>query len=63
MHNYFFRGKNMNNSFKSTLLSLILVLRFIAIPAVSEGVTEERIQEITKRLEINILFEIFERSS
>ena len=41
----------MNNSFKSTLLSLILVLPFIAIPAVSEGVTEERIQEITKRLE------------
>ena len=51
----------MNNSFKSTLLSLILVLPFIAIPAVSEGVTEERIQEITKRLEPYSPDELLER--
>ena len=51
----------MNNSFKTTLLSLILVLPFMAIPALSEGVTEERIQEITKRLEPYSPDELLER--
>ena len=38
----------MKKSLKSILLSLILVLPFIALPAASsEGITEERIQEIT----------------
>ena len=42
----------MTKSLKSILLSLILVLPFMAIPVVSsDAITEERIQEITKRLE------------
>jgi len=42
----------MTKSLKSILLSLILVLPFMAIPvASSDAITEERIQEITKRLE------------
>ena len=52
----------MKNSLKSTLLSLILVLPFAAIPAVySEVITEENIQEITKRLEPYSPDELLER--
>ena len=52
----------MNKSLKSILLSLTLVLPFIAIPAASsDGITEERIQEITKRLEPYSPDELLER--
>ena len=52
----------MNKSLKSILWSLTLVLPFIAIPAASsDGITEERIQEITKRLEPYSPDELLER--
>ena len=51
----------MTNSFKTILLSLILVLPFIALPVSSEGITEERIQEITKRLEPYTSEQLLER--